>query len=77
MATIINNQDFILTPAQQQAVQNACAHANYSEIITGEKFEDEDGEILIPFYFDSYNEVDDETIEEFAFNMNAETLEII
>ena len=76
MITIINNQDFILTPQQQQAVQNACVNADYSEIITGEKFESEDGEILIPFYFDSYNEVDDETIEEFAFNMNAETLKI-
>lgn len=75
MTTIINNQDFILTPEQQQAIQNACAHADYSEIITGEKFEDEDGEIQIPFYFDSEDE-DGEAIEEFAFNMNAQSLQI-
>lgn len=75
MATIINNQDFILTPKQQNVIQITCANADYKEIITGEKYEDEEGEIQIPFYFDMQDENGD-TIEEFAFNINAETLQI-
>lgn len=70
MATIINNQDFTLTPNQQQVINNAAANMGLDTVIIGEK--DYDGEeVTCAVYFESTDNGD--TVEEFAFNLNLET----
>lgn len=41
MATIINNNDFILSPEQQQILSNAAANYGLDEIIIGEPSDDD------------------------------------
>lgn len=73
MATIINNQDFMLTAEQQQAINNAAAEMGLNEVIVGEKDYSED-EVFVPIFFESEDNGD--AIDEFAFNLNLETNQI-
>lgn len=63
MATIINNQDFTLTPEQQQTIRNGAANMGYDTVVIDEKFEDQDEENVW------YIPVMDEE-GEFLFNIN-------
>jgi len=66
MATINNEHNYTLSPAQQQAVFNAAANMGIDEVFAGEQFEDEDVDLLfyIPFF---------DADGEFLFNLNCDT----
>lgn len=66
---IQNNNDYTLTPAQQQAVINAATtYGGIDEVVMGELFEDEDVDGLM------YAPVED-VDGEFLFNLNMKTNE--
>lgn len=76
MATIINKYNFTLTPDEQNVINNACANADLDEVYVDNYEPDEDPdyeENIIPFYYNS----GDELLQEYAFSLDRNTLQIV
>jgi hypothetical protein len=67
---IQNNNDYTLTPEQQQAIENGATNMGVDQVNMSELFEDEDG-VFAPVYT-----LEDHDNEYFLFCLNMKTLEL-
>lgn len=63
MATIINNTDYTFTPAEQQAIQNACVNAEVDSVYTQREPEHTGNTNIFHFFCD-------EDFSDYIFSMD-------